>query len=119
MVASLRYQLFSGGIVDETVALIASGATTVNVTVLLVPAAVVTITETEPNGTPLGTVATMLVLLQVAFAAIPPKVIVLVPCVVPKLKPVIVTAVPTEPADGERLVIVGTGEGRTSTALKL
>src|SRR6201981_1069586 len=50
----------------------------------------------------------MLVALQlVTVAAVPLKVTVLVPCVDPKFVPVIVTAVPTGPEVGDRLVILG------------
>jgi hypothetical protein len=45
----------------------------------------------------------------VGVACTPPKVIVLVPCVAPKFAPVIVTAVPTTPELGLRLVILGAG----------
>jgi hypothetical protein len=45
----------------------------------------------------------------VAAACTPPKVTVLVPCVVPKFAPVIVTAVPTTPELGLKLVILGAG----------
>src|SRR5947209_18848556 len=52
----------------------------------------------------------MLVLLQsVGVAVAPLKLTVLVPCVVPKFVPVIVTAVPTGPEVGERLVMLGGG----------
>ena len=43
----------------------------------------------------------------VGVAAVPLNVTVLVPCVAPKLVPVIVTAVPTGPLVGVRLVSVG------------
>ena len=50
----------------------------------------------------------MLVLLQlVGVAVVPLKFTMLVPCVTPKFAPVIVTAVPTGPEVGDRLVIVG------------
>ncbi len=104
---------------EDTVALMLSGATTVKVTGLLAPLVAVTTIGTEPKDTPFGTVATILVLLQVAVAAIPPKVTVLEPCVAPKLEPLIVTDVPTGPLDGDKLVITGAGEGSISTALKL
>ena len=57
---------------------------------------------------PEGTVTPMLVALQlVAVAAVPLKVTVLVPCVAPKFVPLMVTAVPTVPLLGVRLVILG------------
>ena len=43
----------------------------------------------------------------VGVAVVPLNVTVLVPCVAPKLVPVIVTAVPTGPLVGARLVSVG------------
>src|SRR6267142_144278 len=64
-----------------------------------------TVTTTLPVVAPPGTEATMLVALQlVVLAAVPLKVTV---PVVPKLVPVMVTAVPTGPEVGFRLVIVG------------
>src|SRR5580765_8437181 len=51
----------------------------------------------------------MLVVAQlVGVAAVPLKVIVLAPCVAPKFTPVTVTAVPTGPTAGDRLVMLGT-----------
>jgi hypothetical protein len=50
----------------------------------------------------------MLVALQVVgVASVPLKVTVLVPAVAPKLAPAIVTAVPTTPESGARLVMPG------------
>ena len=67
-----------------------------------------TMTTTLPVVAPAGTGTTMLVADQVVgVAAVPLKVTVLVPLVAPKLLPVRVTAVPTGPLDGERLVSVG------------
>ncbi|PYU04641.1 MAG: hypothetical protein DMG33_13385 [Acidobacteria bacterium] len=67
-------------------------------------------TVTLPLVAPLGTGATMLVLLQlVGVAVVPLKLTVLVPCVAPKFVPAIVTAVPTGPEVGERLVMLGAG----------
>jgi hypothetical protein len=60
-----------------------------------------TVTLTVPVVAPLGTCATMLVLLQlVGVAVVPLKVTVLLPCVAPKYDPVIVTDVPTGPEEG-------------------
>src|SRR4029077_12468008 len=68
-----------------------------------------TITTTLPVVAPAGTGATMLVALQlVAVAGVPLKVIVLVPCVVPRFVPVIVTNVPGVPDVGLRLTMFGT-----------
>src|SRR5437660_7139804 len=64
-----------------------------------------TVTTTLPVVAPLGTDATMLVALQlVVLAVVPLKV---TAPVVPKLVPVMVTAVPTGPVVGFRLVIAG------------
>ncbi len=74
------------------------------------PATPPTVTKTLPVVAPLGTGATMLVALQlVGTAAIPLKVIVLVPCDDPKFAPVIVTNVPTSPRGGVRLTRAGGG----------
>src|ERR1700746_1383158 len=67
-----------------------------------------TVTTTLPVVAPVGTDVAMLVALQlVTVAAVPLKVTVLVPCVDPKFVPVIVTAVPTGPEVGDRLVMFG------------
>lgn len=79
---------------------------TVNPTPLL--AKPPTVTTTFPVVAPVGTGTMMLVALQlVGVAAIPLKVTVLVPCVAPKLVPVIVTEFPTAPDAGFRLVRLG------------
>jgi len=57
---------------------------------------------------PVGTVATILVVVQlVVVAVVPLNVTVLVPCVAPKPEPVIVTDDPTAPDVGDRLDTVG------------
>ena len=67
-----------------------------------------TVTTTLPEIAAAGTGTTMLVLLQlVGVAPVPLKVTVLVPCVGPKLAPVMLTVVPAEPEVGERLLILG------------
>jgi len=67
-----------------------------------------TVTTTLPVVAPVGTFVAIEVLLQlVTVAAVPLNFTVLVPCVVPKFVPVIVTVAPTAPEVGERLVIVG------------
>jgi len=82
------------------------GAVTVKPTPLL--ATPPTVTTTFPVVAPLGTGATTLVALQlVGVATVPLNVTVLVPCVVPKFVPPIVTNTPTGPEVGERLVTVG------------
>src|SRR6266403_798550 len=78
-----------------------------------------TVTTTFPGVAPAGTGATMLVALQlVAVAVVPLKVIVLVPCVVPKFAPAMVTDVPTTPDAGCRLVILGDEPPPALPALK-
>src|SRR6266403_1933694 len=82
---------------------------TVKFTPLL--AAPPTVTTTFPVVVPNGTGTTMLVALQlVGVPAVPLKVTVLVPCVVPKFAPAIVTDVPTAPEFGFRLVMFGADE---------
>ncbi len=67
-----------------------------------------TVTTTLPVVAPAGTVTTMLVALQlVAVAATPLNVTVLVPAVVPKFAPVIVTEEPIAPDVGLKLVMPG------------
>jgi hypothetical protein len=68
-----------------------------------------TITITLPVVAPLGTMATILVELQLVMlvAVVPLNLTVLLPCVDPKLLPEIVTDAPTAPDVGERLVIEG------------
>ena len=68
-----------------------------------------TVTTTFPVLAPAGTRATIDVALQLVIdvAVVPLKVTVLVPCVAPKLEPLIVTEAPTGPEVGERLVIEG------------
>src|SRR6266571_3042007 len=79
---------------------------TVNVMPLLVVP--LTVTTTLPVVAPVGTRATILVVLQlVGVAAVPLNVRVLDPCDDPKFVPVIVTGVPTAPEVGLRLLMVG------------
>src|SRR5579884_2740114 len=69
-----------------------------------------TVTVTLPVVAPVGTGATMLVALQlVGTAVVPLKLTVLVPWVAPKFAPVMVTAVPTAPEAGDRVVMLGAG----------
>src|SRR3982074_2048882 len=67
-----------------------------------------TATTTLPMVAPLGTVATMLVALQLVVVAVVPLKV--TAPVAPKLAPVMVTAVPTGPVVGFRLVIEGAEE---------
>jgi hypothetical protein len=69
-----------------------------------------TVTTMLPVVAPAGTGTTILVALQVVGAAVVPlNVTVLVPCVVPKFAPLIVTGVPAAPDAGERFVRLGGG----------
>jgi hypothetical protein len=86
---------------------------TVNVIPLL--AAPLTVTTTGPVVAPEGTGALMIASLQlVGVEAIPLNVTVLDPCEAPKREPLIVTAVPIGPEDGDRLeMFAGRGCGTT------
>ncbi|MGB2635933.1 MAG: hypothetical protein WAM58_18535 [Candidatus Acidiferrum sp.] len=87
---------------------ILGGTTTVNATSLL--AIPPTVTTTFPVVAPLGSGTTMPVALQlVGVPVVPLNVTVLVPCVAPKLFPVIVTDVPAVPEVGDKLVMLGVG----------
>lgn len=91
--------------VGERLVILGAG-TTVKLTPLL--DLLETFTTTLPVVAPDGTVATMLVALQlVVLALLPLNVTVLVPCVEPKLVPVIVTEAPTAPEVGDKLEMVG------------
>jgi hypothetical protein len=92
---------------DVGVRLVMLGAAT---TVKLLPllATPDTVTTTFPVVAPVGTIATMLVVLQVVTEAVVPlNLTVLVPCGEPKFVPAIVIDAPTAPVDGVKLVIVG------------
>ena len=76
-----------------------------------------TFTTMFPVVAPAGTGTAMLVADHaVGVARVPLKVTVLVPFVAPKLVPVIVTAVPTPPLVGVRLVMLGGGPTSTNTS---
>lgn len=82
------------------------GPITVKVSPLL--AVPPTVTTTDPVVAPDGTGTVMLEVLQlVGEADVPLKVIVLVPCVDPKLLPDTVTVVPIGPLVGDRLPSTG------------
>jgi uncharacterized protein YjeT (DUF2065 family) len=92
--------------------LVILGAGLVVVTVKLDPllARPPTVTTTLPVTAPAGTGAITLVPLQlVGVALTAPNMTVLVPCAAPKFAPAIVTAVPTTPEPGLKLVILGAG----------
>jgi hypothetical protein len=75
------------------------------------PAAV---TVTSPEVVPVGTEATILVLLQLVGVAVTPlNCTVLVPCDKPKLVPVMVTEVPIFPAFGVKLLMAGSTTNET------
>src|SRR5258706_570559 len=79
-----------------------------------------TVTTTLPVVAPLGTATAMLVAFQFAgVALVPLNVTVLAPCVEPKFVPVMVTAVPTTPEVGFRLVMFGAGVLTVKLALLL
>jgi len=81
-------------------------ATTVNEEPLLFTA--LTFTTTLPVVAPVGTTATIEVAPQLVIVAVVPlNATVLVPCVVPKFVPVIVTGAPTVPDEGDKLVMLG------------
>src|SRR5256884_3129387 len=84
------------------------GVVTVKLTPML--ATPPTVTTTFPVVAPAGTGTTISVTLHLVYVApIPLKVTVLVPWLVPKLAPVIVTDVPTTPDVGLRPVMLGAG----------
>jgi hypothetical protein len=68
-----------------------------------------TVTRTVPVVAPVGTMATMLVALQLVMevAVVPLNVTVLVPCVAPKPVPAIVTDAPTAPEVGVKVLMLG------------
>ena len=79
-----------------------------------------TVTTTFPVVAPDGTVATMLVALQLVAspAETPPNVTALEPCDVPKFVPVIVTEAPIGPDAGLKLVMLGGAPPPPPAALK-
>jgi hypothetical protein len=76
-------------------------------------------TTTLPVVAPVGAVATIDVAVQlpIAVAVVPLNATVLVPCVVPKFVPVIVTDAPTAPVVGDKLVMLGAGTTVNDTPL--
>jgi hypothetical protein len=79
-----------------------------------------TATTTLPVVAPAGTVTTIDIALQlVGVAAMALNVTVLVPWLAPKFVPVIVTAAPTAPEEGDRLVMPGGGGGALEVPLPL
>src|SRR5580693_1780975 len=89
-----------------------TGKPVVEVTVKVTPllAWPPTVTTTGPVVAPAGTGVVRLVSVQlIGVVGVPLTVTVLEPCVVPKFAPTIVSAVPTAPDVGVRLVTVGGG----------
>ncbi len=104
--------------VVATVPLVGDRLVSVGTAITVYVRALLAIPPTDTTTLPVvaldGTVTTMLLADQVSgVAAVPLNVTVLVPAVAPKLLPLIVTAVPTCPVDGERLVSVGVGVADT------
>jgi len=100
----------TGPEVGERLVMLGGGGVTVKMAPLLETPPTDTTTLPLPIVAPVGTDITMLVPLQlVGDTSVPLKVTVLVPCVVPKFAPAMVTKVPTGPDHGERLVILGGG----------
>ena len=90
---------------------------TVKITPLL--ATPPTVTTTLPDVAPAGTGTMMLLALQLVGAAVVPlNLTVLVPCVAPKLEPVIVTDVPAGPEVGFSVAMFGTGVPPLTAARK-
>lgn len=90
----------------ETLVIVGTGTTEKFAPLLAFP---LTVTTTFPLVAPIGTVATIEVALQlpIVVAGVPLNVTVLVPCVDPKVAPVIVTLVPTGPEVGDTLLMFG------------
>jgi hypothetical protein len=92
---------------DEGFKLVITGAT-LKFGELLAKPPTLTTTLAGPAITPVGMGTTMLVAVQLlGVPLMPANETVLVPCVAPKLVPVMVTDVPTGPDVGERLVMLG------------
>jgi hypothetical protein len=105
----------AGPVFGDKDVMLGTSSATVKLTPLL--ACPPTVTTTLPVVAPLGTGTTIEVGPQlVGVPAVPLKSTVLVPCVDPKLLPVIVTDIPTGPEVGDRLVMTGVrGPGLKAT----
>jgi hypothetical protein len=100
-------ELPTGAAVGDRLEIFGVGATAKGTPALATPE---TVTTTLPGVAPVGTGTTIFALAQlVGVPAVPLKLTVLVPCVVPKFVPVIVITALTAPDKGERFVIFGTG----------
>jgi hypothetical protein len=103
-------------VLDSAVVAGAAGAVTVNTTPLLTTPP--TVTATAPVVAPLGTVAAMVVALQlVGVVGNPLNATALDPCVAPKFVPKITTDEPIAPDVGLILEMCGTVEGDTVVEL--
>ena len=109
--------------VGDRLATVGAGTTVKGRPLLAVPD---TVTTTFPVDAPLGTVATMVVAFQLVVVAVMPlNLIVLVPLVVPKPVPVIVTEAATAPVVGAKLEIAGAAHaavvanGSSRTAIQI
>jgi len=78
-----------------------------------------TVTVTAPLVARLGTEATMRVAVQLEVVATVPLKRTVLPDIVPKFAPLIVTAVPTLPDAGDRLVMLGTTPTSKTTSADL
>lgn len=91
--------------VGDRLLMLAAGTTVKLWPLLAVPE---TVTTTFPVVAPVGTVAVILVVLQLVIVAVVPlNLTVLLPCVEPNPEPATVTDAPIAPDVGERLVIEG------------
>jgi hypothetical protein len=92
--------------VGDRVVILGVGSTVNEEPLLAIP---LPVTTTFPEVAPAGTVATIDVAPQlvIVVAAVPLNVAMLVPCVDPKLVPVIATDAPTAPDVGDTLVMLG------------
>jgi hypothetical protein len=93
-------------VVGDKLVMLGVGTTVNDDPLLLTPLA---LTTTLPVVAPVGTVATIEVVLQlpIVVAVVPLNCTVLVPCVEPKFVPVIVTEAPMAPDVGDKLVMLG------------
>lgn len=107
--------------VGERVVMLGADTTVNDFPLLATP---LTVTTTLPVVAPVGTFATMEVVLQLVIdvAVVPLNFTVLDPCVEPKFVPVIVADAPTAPEVGDRLVMLGVAAlpltGMQTTAMK-
>jgi hypothetical protein len=107
----------TGAAVGERLAMFGAGATVNGTPALTTPE---TVTTTFPDDAPTGMGTTIFAFAQlVGVAVVPLNVTVLVPCVVPKLVPVTITAAPIAPDVGVTELMLGTGRTVKITPLLL